>query len=512
MNNSSSSSATQCCAIAGPSRATGISMSSSSQLPGGAHSNQRSDPEDQEDRSQRGELSVPVETKSSRKHKRQKSNKASKGGDQQPQSAAVTRDQPPAGQGKHHAKNKKRENKAKFEKRDVRQRAERRVYSHRAVFTTSQDDLISTSVGSVGFKERFAAKAINPASSVEDIVREVQSQDRPTRDAEVWIAKGKNMDKVRTCLNAEINDSKTGADVTLVVEGMEHGDKMVAVAQQLLLNNEIYAVVFNPADSAVPVSRCHPSEQDISESLDEIGVVGTDKQEFKVVDDLQSTKTARQQRDSLTPADMAKVWRSTDSSSMAARAPASSLGLKRRDPQKLVNLSPKAYYQDLRIAREATDALLAAQGAAPSKSSISTVKKNLPIQSAPAVLPGAYSLRIRRESDLQWKHHPAGETDNNFQEDKKDITLFYDGDKDKCLTKPLRKRLPAVMDKFTREFHFWALQATTGMLTIRHYDAAGGLSWIRMVAGEKLWIVYKMDPIEGLVKVDAVVLRPGSVM
>lgn len=68
------------------------------------------------------------------------------------------------------------------------------------------------------------------------------------------------------------------------------------------------------------------------------------------------------------------------------------------------------------------------------------------------------------------------------------------------------------MDKFTYEFYFWVIQTTTRMLTIRHYDAAGGLWWIRIVAGEKLWIGYNMDPIEGLVKVNAVVLRPGSVM
>jgi hypothetical protein len=68
------------------------------------------------------------------------------------------------------------------------------------------------------------------------------------------------------------------------------------------------------------------------------------------------------------------------------------------------------------------------------------------------------------------------------------------------------------MDIFTDEFQYWALMATTGMITVGHYDATGGLSWIHIEADQTAWTVYLWDPIEGLIKVDVGVLRAGSVM
>lgn len=47
------------------------------------------------------------------------------------------------------------------------------------------------------------------------------------------------------------------------------------------LNSRFHIVIFNPVDGEVDASRLHPDEQAIAQCLEEIGVLGTEKQEFK---------------------------------------------------------------------------------------------------------------------------------------------------------------------------------------------------------------------------------------
>lgn len=78
-----------------------------------------------------------------------------------------------------------------------------------------------------------------------------------------------------------------------------------------------------------------------------------------------------------------------------------------------------------------------------------------------------------------------------------------------------KKGTSSELEEQSEPFCYWSLGATTGMLTQKDFDAGGSLSWIRLLTGEKLWVIYDFDPEHEdgtLDQVAQVVLGPNSVM